>query len=233
VIDHVVAVSQHVRRTVCNGFPCSVIYNGVDPAHLTRSGRRGAMRTRLGFRPDDFVVGSMMRLTPGKNPELLVEAISRLPPRFKLLLVGWGSLEHKLLYMANRIAPGRCVITTAEEHLGDYYGALDAFCLPSTSEGFGLATLEAMFCGLPVITTKTGFPPELLVSRVHYVPCRLAAESIAKAVATVANNPRWAAGLAAEGRRAAERFGFASRMCRQYEDLFIRLWKRRARRRKP
>jgi hypothetical protein len=227
VIDHVVAVSKNVQAKVCNGFPSSVIYNGVDTAHLTRTAPRNEVRARFGFKPQDFVVGSVMRLTPGKNPEQLLEAIAKLPPRFKLLLVGWGALQQKLLHMANEIAPLRCVITAAEQDMGDYYSAMDAFCLPSESEGFGLATLEAMFCGVPVVTTRTGFPPEMLRPGVHYLSCTAEPSSIAAALKKLAQHPRWRTGLAVQGRRAAERFGFALRMCREYERLLIKLWKRR------
>src|SRR5262249_19241096 len=122
----------------------------------------------------------------------------------------------------------RCVITAATNNLGDYYSAFDAFCLPSESEGFGLATLEALFCGVPVITSNTGFAPELLVDRVQYLQCANDAESIAKAIEMVAQHPQWAAALAESGRRAAEQFGFASRMCREYEDLLTSLWQHRS-----
>lgn len=227
VIDHVIAVSQNVQRSVCDGFASSVIYNGVDTAHLTRTAPRDEVRSRFGFAPGDFVLGSVMRLSGEKCPEQLIEAISKLPPRFKLFLVGWGTRKQKLLDLANEIAPGRCTISAATENLGDYYSAFDAFCLPSTSEGFGLATLEAMFCDVPVITTRTGFAPELLDERVHYVHCESSGDSIAAQVQLLADHPRWAAGLAAEARQAAEKFGFASRMCREYETLLTRLWQHR------
>ena len=43
----------------------------------------------------------------------------------------------------------------------------------------------------------------------------------------LADHPAWAAGMAVEGRRSAEKFGFAKRMCRDYEDLLIKLWQER------
>jgi glycosyltransferase involved in cell wall biosynthesis len=224
IIDHVIAVSKNVQRQVCNGFPSTVIYNGVDTSHLTRTAPRDEIRARFGFTPDDMVLGSVMRLASEKHPERLVEAIAKMPRRFKLLLVGWGALKQKLLDLINKTAPLKCVITAATENLGDYYSAFDAFCLPSESEGFGLATLEALFCGVPVITTNTGFAPELLIDRVHYLQCAANADSIASAIDMLAQHPQWAAGLAASGRRAAEQFGFASRMCREYEDLLIQIW---------
>jgi glycosyltransferase involved in cell wall biosynthesis len=77
------------------------------------------------------------------------------------------------------------------------------------------------------VSTRTGFVPELLLDRVHYVQSEGDAESLARAVAMIADHPDWAAGIAREGRRRAETFGFASRMSREYELLLHRLWAER------
>jgi len=77
-----------------------------------------------------------------------------------------------------------------------------------------------------VVTTRTGFPPELLTSGVHYLQAKSTPQSLAAALARLGKHPQWAAGLAAQGRRAAEQFGYATRMCREYEDLLIKLWKK-------
>lgn len=228
ILDHVVAVSHAVQTRTCYDLPSTVIYNGVDTSHLARSAPRDEFRARFGFTPEDFVVGSVMRYSSEKRPELLVEAISRLPPRFKLFLVGWGALKQKLLDLANERMPMRSVFTFAEDFLGDYYRAFDAFCLPSDSEGFGLATLEALFCAVPVVTTRTGFAPELLENGVHYLECSTDPDSIATSLLKLQKYPGLAGMLAQEGNRKAEQFGFACRMCRDYETLLTSLWIRRS-----
>jgi glycosyltransferase involved in cell wall biosynthesis len=227
VLDHVVAVSRAVQRSVCEGFSSSVIYNGIDTEHLAPSLPRHEIRAKYGLTPNDFVLGSVMRFSVEKHPEVLIEAIARLPQHYKLLLVGWGNLRTKLLNLANDLAPLRCILTPAEKHVGDYYRAFDAFCLPSFSEGFGLATLEAMFCGLPAITTRTGFAPELLEEGVQYLACESQPEAIARAVQRLADYPHWAATIAREGQQRAEQFGFATRMCREYEATLLHLWQTR------
>ena len=84
-IHHVIAVSNRVVETVCQGFPTTMIPNGVDPVHLTRSRPRHEVRASMGFGPDDFVLGYVGRFSPEKNPGAAIEAVTLLPPRFKAL----------------------------------------------------------------------------------------------------------------------------------------------------
>src|SRR5207253_3009551 len=81
--DHVVAVSHRVKQVVCEGLPTTVIYNGIDQARLAQSQPREAMRSRFGFGQGDFVLGYLGRFSPEKRPELLIRAVSELPPHYK------------------------------------------------------------------------------------------------------------------------------------------------------
>jgi hypothetical protein len=224
VIDHVIAVSRRARDAVSHDFPCSVIYNGVDAAHLTSSRPACEVRTALGFSSGDFVVGYVGRFASEKRPEAILEAVATLPRRFKALLVGWGPLRHKLMDLANHLLPGRYAFVRADRDLGDLYRSMDALCLASESEGFGLVLLEAMLCGTPVISGRIGFAPEKLTHRINGLVVDGGPASIARAAQLLARHPRWAAALAQEGQRLAEQFGYATRMCREYEDLLHRLW---------
>ena len=222
--DHVVAVSRRVERAVCSGFPTTVIYNGVDAARLAQSQSRDAVRRQFGFSESDFVLGYVGRFSPEKRAELLVRAVAQLPPRFKLLLVGWGAEKPQLMDLANELIPGRFAVTTASRYLGNYYRAMDAFGLVSNQEGFSMALLEAMMCELPVVVTPVGSVPEIIEDRVSGVVVQGAPDSIAQGVARLARHPAWARGVAAEGHRFALQHGHASRMSRDYEALFRRLW---------
>jgi glycosyltransferase involved in cell wall biosynthesis len=224
VIDHVVAVSRRVKERVCEGLPTTVITNGIDTAHLSRSLPRSEARGQFGFLPSDFVLGYVGRFSPEKRPETVIHAASRLPHHFKVLLVGWGHLEHRLLDLANRLIPGRFAIARGESCLGDYYQAMDALCMSSSEEGYSLVVLEAMMCGLPVIATPVGCVPELIVDRVSGLVVTGEAESFRDAALLLEKHPSWAAGLAAEGRKEADRVGHARQMARKYESLIQELW---------
>lgn len=223
-VDHVVAVSRAVEREVPAGLPTTVIYNGVDTARLGRSRARDAVRSGFGFRPDDFVLAYIGRFSPEKRPHVVIDAVARLPDRFKALLVGWGGLQRELMDRANAAIPGRYAFTTAREYLGDVYQAADAVVLASGQEGFPLVLLEAMFCGRPLIVTPVGCVPEVIVDRVNGLVVSGDPGSVAAAAELLAARPAWAAAVAQEGKTFADQHGHAARMAREYEALFRRLW---------
>lgn len=224
IVDHVVAVSQRVSTNVCNGTPNTVIANGVDTAHLTKTRDRDEMRQSLGFAPGDFVLGFIGRFSNEKRPEVLIDAVERLPRNFKALFVGWGDMQPALSSEANRRIPGRYAFASAGAHLGNYYQAIDTLCLVSDHEGFGMVVLEAMMCERPVIARSVGAVPDIIEDRVNGLVVSGDGSSVAQAAHLLYSRPRWASGLAAEGRAFAERHGHASRMALEYENLFERLW---------
>lgn len=225
--DHWVAVSHRVRETACHGLPTTVIYNGIDSARLATTRHRDDVRRQFGFKPDDFVLGYLGRFSGEKRVHTLIEAAAALPDDVKVLLVGWGPLLGPLMEQANRQIPGRFAIVTAGGYLGDYYGAMDAFGLLGSEEGFSLAMLEAMMCGVPLIATPVGAVPELIVDRINGLVVAPEASAVTEAVARLKKYPAWAEGMAAEAKRFADREGHAVRMARDYEDLLERLWRER------
>jgi glycosyltransferase involved in cell wall biosynthesis len=222
--DHVIAVSERVRRHACDGLPSTVIYNGIDAARLATTLPRDEARAALGFGPDDFVVGYLGRFAPEKRVPLILEALEGLPEDVKALLVGWGPLLPELRERAGRLAPGRVAFVTAADYLGDYYQAMDAFTLLGTEEGFSLAKLEAMMCGVPLIVTPVGAVPELIVDRVNGLVVAPDAPALRGAITRLRQFPHWAAGLAAEAQSFARRHGHAARMARDYERVLLALW---------
>lgn len=224
VVDHAIAVSQRVRDQVCGGVPSTVILNGVDAAHLGQTCSREAVRLRLGFSPQDFVLGCVGRFSEEKRLPLLIEAVARLPREFKLLLVGHGARRNELLDLANERIPGRFAVVSAVDYLGDYYRAMDAFSLVSEHEGFGLVIAEALLCERPVIVTNVGCVPEIIQDRVNGLVVDPSPDSLAAAARLLHQHPHWARGLAAEGHVVANERLHAARMARDYEQLLWQLW---------
>ncbi|MEU3156881.1 glycosyltransferase [Streptomyces griseoincarnatus] len=123
--------------------------------------RRERTRRRLGLPDGAFVVGGVGRLAPGKRFDVLVRALARLPGDCWLLLVGGGPEEHLLRRTAHEAGVSGRVLFTGERpavpdgspgpDLPSLTSAMDVFASPSTEEAFGLAAVEALAAGLPVL----------------------------------------------------------------------------------
>lgn len=132
--------------------------NGVDLQrfHPADQVRRQEVRAELGIAPDDVVIGLVARLVAEKGIPELVDAVQRLGPPARLLLVGphdpekADALPESLLDGA-RAAGG--ILTGHREDVDRLYAAMDVFCLPSHREGFPRAAMEAAASGLPVVAT--------------------------------------------------------------------------------
>ncbi|HEY5760311.1 MAG TPA: glycosyltransferase [Steroidobacter sp.] len=145
----------------------SVIYNGVDLNRFS-SARIGAagLRAQHGISENAFVVGSVGRLAAEKNQLPLVDAVADLRASgadVHLMLVGDGALRAALEQRAAERGISSAVTFTGA--LSDVRAALkafDVFVLPSLSETFSNAALEAMAMQLPVILTRTGGASEMI-----------------------------------------------------------------------
>ena len=158
--DLVLAPSDFVaRRLRAQGVrrPIEVLPTGIDLDRF-RPGDRADARRTLRLAADDRVLLYVGRLDREKNLEFLLEAIARVRvPRVRLLLVGRGTQAAAL----RRAAEARGVADRVDlrggsppDGLPAYYRAADAFVFASTTETQGLAVLEAMACGLPVVAVR-------------------------------------------------------------------------------
>lgn len=139
-----------------------VVPNGIDLDRFRFDPeRREHTRRQLGLPEDAWVVGGVGRLTRGKRFDVLVHAISRLPDDHWLLLVGGGPQEQALRRTAHKAGVSDRVVFTGERpyvsdgspgpDLPSLTSAMDLFASPSTEEAFGLAAVEALASGLPVL----------------------------------------------------------------------------------
>lgn len=128
---------------------------------------REALRRELGFRGP--VLLSVRRLARRMGLDLLIRALARVRaavPDARLVLAGRGPERGALERLAGELGLSGAVAFAGfvpEERLPAYYQAADLFVLPTRSlEGFGMATVESLACGTPVVGTPEGATPEIL-----------------------------------------------------------------------
>lgn len=134
---------------------------GVDTKVFVPMEDKAKAKQKLGIDASYKVVGYVGRISKEKNVGALLEAVKRLQEEHKitLLVVGSGTRSEmkKFATARNTVLPGFVNDVTP------YYQAMDIFVMPSLTETTSLATLEAMACGIPVITTKVGFLKEYVI----------------------------------------------------------------------
>ena len=166
----VVVTSRYSRRVACRVYGLSgervrVVPEGVD----TEFWNPDPAAASEGDADDAPSIVSVARQYPRKDTPTLLRAfalVRRERPGVRLRVVGGGpGLEHHR-GLARRLGLGeevRFLGTIPErEAVREEYRRADVFCLPSRQEGFGLAFLEAMACGLPVVGAAAGAVPEVV-----------------------------------------------------------------------
>ncbi|MFJ5639107.1 glycosyltransferase [Streptomyces sp. NPDC093223] len=155
-------VAERLRGWGVPGPRIEVVPNGIDLERFRFDPeRRRRTRARLGIPPGAFVVGGIGRLAPGKRFDVLIDALAELPQDCLLLLVGGGAQEEALRRAAARAGvAGRVVFAgerpyvsddPAEPDLPALASAMDVLASPCAEEAFGLAVIEALAAGLPVL----------------------------------------------------------------------------------
>jgi glycosyltransferase involved in cell wall biosynthesis len=168
-------VADRLKRWGVPAPRIEVVPNGVDLDRFRFDPeRRERTRRRLGLPQGAFVVGGVGRLARGKRFDVLVRALTLLPEDHWLLLVGGGPEEHVLRRTAREAGVAGRVLFTGERpvvpdgtpgpDLPSLTAAMDLFASPSAEEAFGLAAVEALASGLPVLYASCpaieDLPPE-------------------------------------------------------------------------
>jgi glycosyltransferase involved in cell wall biosynthesis len=140
-----------------------VIYNGVDLTYFSPApfaSRAAVTREELGFGTHDRVVGICAVLRPEKAHADLLSAAAQCASegrQWKVLIVGDGPLRTSIERLVAQLALADSVrITGFQSDVRKWLAACDVIALPSTSETFSVAAIEAMAMGKPLIISDVG-----------------------------------------------------------------------------
>ena len=247
-VDGVIAISGGVADALADGGAVRqhirVVPSGVDCAHFVPPDARArdAARARFALRADDIVVGALGTLVPRKGHRVLIEALAlaRRPGdqtaemaavggHLRCLIAGAGPQAAELAGRARELG---CLdevrLLGRLEESRELLWALDLFAMPSLKEGLGVAALEAMACGLPVVASAVGGLGEVVedgISGMLVTPGDAAALAGALIKLAASAEDRVAMGAAART-RAVERFSMGA-MARGTLEVYATLLGRR------
>lgn len=173
-VDRLIAVSGNLYENLIQRYgeyKVIRIHNGVDLDSVKTIQERGDVKERLGVAPEEFLVGTVGRLTAVKGQDTLLRAIRGLLDeghRVKCVLIGDGPLREFLHELAQKLGIEKDIVLAGEQHaVYDFLNAMDVFVLPSLHEGIPMVLLEALAIGRPVIASRVGGIPEVVEDGRH------------------------------------------------------------------
>ena len=130
---------------------------GVNTDRLHNRNEQSDIRAELGLTNEDFLVLSVGELNENKNQQVIIRAVAQLKdPKIHYLLCGKGDQREKLESLAKELGIAEHVhFLGYRKDVVDICYQCDVFAHPSRREGLGLAPLEAMYCGLPLVASDT------------------------------------------------------------------------------
>jgi glycosyltransferase involved in cell wall biosynthesis len=213
--DRVVCVSQattiYAAQTI--GIPESkltVIPNGVDLADFDHLPDVDLARAAWNLPAQGVIIGAVGRLHAVKGFAYLLEAFARLAPDFPqatLLLVGDGPDRSILEQQAARYHLSQRVTFMGEQtDVPSLLAAMDVLALPSLHEGMPNVVLEAMTAGLPVVASRIGGVPEVVIhGETGWLVAAADPGALCNAIINLLNDPSRAQAMGKAGRQRVER----------------------------
>ena len=215
--DMVLAPSTYLVRKLQRWGIASVEHQplGVDTEVFHPRRRSPARRASLAASADARLLVYAGRYAPEKNLAVLIDAIAALGKPYELVLAGAGALPPSLPPNV-RVLP----FVAGREALASVLASCDAFVHAGDQETFGLAALEAMACGLPVVGAAAGGTAEIVTPACGVLTRPRDADALAAGIEQLFASDR--AAMSAEARRVAQRYAWPpllEQMLRRYSRL--------------
>ncbi|WP_117594483.1 glycosyltransferase [Haloprofundus halophilus] len=167
-----------------------VVHNGIDTHEFRHRRAEGhELREKYGL-SKPFVWIAVGRLTEEKDYSTLITAFDFLSDDVALWIVGTGDLKDKLQGLVKAYGLDdqiRFFGALQPDEICSHLNAADAFVLSSKQEGFGIAIVEAMACQLPVVTTKSGGPQDIVTEASGKIVQTQSPKQLARAMDEVMN----------------------------------------------
>jgi glycosyltransferase involved in cell wall biosynthesis len=229
--SNIVLVSNHLRDRLVDELRIpatrtSVIHNGVD-CDRHSGGPDRSFRAELKISDDAFLFGAVGNVRALKAYDNLLRAAAiavKANPKLRFAVVGEGSgrLLEELLQLRTELGLQDIVhFAGFRPDIAPPLRSFDAFVLSSKSEGFSIATVQAMASGLPVLATRSGGPEEIITDDVDglLVP-RADPAALAAGMLRLAGDSELRARLGTAARASARAKFSLAKMLESYEEIY-------------
>lgn len=162
--DKIIAVSESqrddiIKRGLVNPGKVITIENGIDVCRFADNRFDvNKKKQELGLNHGSIILGTVGVLNESKGHRYLIEAASQIIQEgfdIRLIIAGEGVLHRDLEILSDNLGlDSRIKLLGFRQDMPGLFALMDIFVFPSLWEGMSLALLEAMACGLPVISTN-------------------------------------------------------------------------------
>lgn len=187
-----------------------------------------AERAKLGWRPDERIIGSVGRLSKEKRYDVLIAAAALVRdqmPQVKFVVVGDGAQREVLQQQVARLGLQKTFLFVGmRTDVRPFYALMDLFVLPSVWEGLPTVILESMTCGIPVVATDIPGTRELIThGRTGWLTPPNDAAGLAESILAALRSPAACQRIVQTARQeVAPRFAF-EQVAKRYERLYLDL----------
>lgn len=225
--DRVICVSSGTARDLVAHFKVppekvKVIYNPVDIKHILKLATEPVEHSWFTKKETPIII-TMGRLTPQKGHSYLLKAFARVVAKHpcRLVILGQGEERQALETLTRELGIEKEVAFLGfQTNPFKYLARADLFVLSSLWEGFSLVIVEAMVCGIPIVSTHCpSGPDEIITDGENGLLVPVAdEEAMAEAILQLLNDKDFATKLAQAGRKWAEDFAVA-KITKEYDQL--------------
>jgi glycosyltransferase involved in cell wall biosynthesis len=199
-----------------------VIPNAMPELNLARRGEY-SIREELGLKSDDILLVYTGRIVMEKGIAFLLEAMRKIKnDKVRLLLCGDGKDEKKYQILYNpEILSRKAFFLHRRADVIDILRACDVFVFPTLHENLSNSLLEAMAVGLPIVATRVGGNPEVVMDGVNgYLVTPGDGEALKDAIERIIDDPTLAQRMGSESLRLGNASFTQSIVYRKYDELY-------------
>jgi len=164
-IQSIVCVSHFIKTVLEKDLKkldrIKVVHSGIDLQRFTFK-NTGILRKEFNIAPSIKIVANVAAIAPHKDYFTFVDVAKSLP-QYNFIIIGDGPLENEIKSYAKEKEVNNIIFTGFLSNIEKYLKSLDCFLITSETEGLGTSILDAMICKIPVVGTRAGGIPEIVI----------------------------------------------------------------------
>ena len=225
------AQEHFINRRIVKSSMAQTIYNGIPleqyATKISESDRDNFLKI-LGLKPENKIIGVVARLEPLKDISTFLKVakiVCSKYPSCRFLIVGDGSLAKDLKQEAKSLdIEKKAVFLGDRRDVDKLLQIMDIFCLTSVSEGTPLTLIEAMASEKPIVATRVGGVPEVVIDRSNgYLKEPGDSHGLTEAIMDLLENSEVRKQMGEKGYKRAFEFFHVNIMAKNYQNLYTNI----------